>query len=501
MLLLGIDVGTTSVKAMVFDPDGTPLSCARRNTRVSYPAPGHAEQDSEAVWALVCEAVWEASREYASRIAAMSVSVQGDAIIPIDDNLAALGPAQLGMDYRTASLVEKFSAEHDAYKAFQRTGMRPHPLNSAFKILWLFKNDPALAGRVRTFATYSDYLLGKLGSDQMVIDTSMASRTMLYNTLEKNWDTDMIEAVGLSIDQLSLPVKSGRVVGKLRKTLAEKLGLSPDVLLVTGGHDQTCAAFGSGVIREGFALDSHGTAEVISTCFKNPRFDAPMFEAFYPCYLHVAGDPYFTFALNHTAGILFQWFKEQFVANESLSELAASVPSAPSTVLALPHFNGSGTPTCDADSRGALIGLTLSSTKSDIAGALLDSMAFEMRINLERLAAAGIPINDLRCVGGGAELPQDMQRKADVFQIPVSTLRVREAACLGAAFLAGCGAGVYADPIEAASKAAVERVYEPGAMLRPYNERYELYTRLYDTLKPINYACAASTAVAVCKGE
>jgi len=482
---------------MVFSPEGTALSSVRRNTAVAYPAPGRAEQDAEAVWELVCEAIREAVRMYAGQIGALSVSVQGDAIIPVDGNRSAMGPAQLGMDYRAASLVEKFSAEHNAFNIFQRTGMRPHPLNSAFKILWLFKNQPDLARQVRTFATYSDYLLGKLGSDQMVMDLSMASRTMLYNTLEKNWDPEILKITGLSADLLGHPVKSGAVVGKLRKNLAEKLGLTPDVLLVAGGHDQTCAAFGAGVIREGLALDSHGTAEVISSCFKKPRFDAPMFDGFYPCYLHVAGDPYFTFALNHTAGILLQWFREQFAASESFPGITASVPPGPSPLLALPHFNGSGTPTCDAVSRGALIGLTLSSTKSDIVGALLDSMAFEMRINLERLASVGIPISELRCAGGGAEYPQDLQRKADVFQIPVSTLRVREAACLGAAFLAGCGAGVYTGPEEAASNVKAERLYEPGAMLHPYNERYELYTRLYDILKPINHAFAGYTAAAI----
>ena len=496
MLLLGIDVGTTSVKAMVFTPEGRALSCVRKTTTVSYPAPGWAEQDAEAVWVLVCEAIREAAGMYVGQIGALSVSVQGDAIIPVDDNRTALGPAQLGMDYRAVSLVEEFSAEYDAFNIFQRTGMRPHPLNSAFKILWILKNDPALTRRVRTFATYSDYILGKLGSDGMVIDLTMASRTMLYNTLEKKWDPEILKNSGLSADRLSLPVKSGTVVGKLRKTLAEKLGLTPDVLLVAGGHDQTCAAFGSGVIRDGLALDSHGTAEVLSTCFKNPRFDSPMYDGYYPCYLHAAGDPYFTFALNHTAGILLQWFREQFAENESFSDLSASVSPGPSPVLALPHFNGSGTPTCDAKSRGALVGLTLSSTKVDIAGALLDSMAFEMRINLERLSSIGIPISELCCVGGGAEYPQDLQRKADVFQIPVLALRVREAACLGAAFLAGCGAGEYTGPEEAVSNVKAERVYEPGAMLRPYNDRYELYTHLYDILKPINHACAEYTTTA-----
>lgn len=195
---------------------------------------------------------------------------------------------------------------------------------------------------------------------------------------------------------------SGEVVGEINGKLAEELGLPKGILLVSGGHDQCCAALGAGVIKEKIAVDSHGTAEVLSTAFHRPLLNDIMYISYYPCYCYTMKDMYFTFSLNHTGGLLLQWYRDNLGYKEVLAaeKLAVSpyqlmidkAPAGPSPVLILPHFNGSGTPWCDFESKGAILGLTISTTRHDIVKGILDSLAYELRVNIERMKAAGIEI-------------------------------------------------------------------------------------------------------------
>ncbi|OJU14996.1 MAG: hypothetical protein BGN88_01105 [Clostridiales bacterium 43-6] len=496
-MLLGIDVGTTGVKAAVFDENGNMKGYGFREYDVIYSAPGYAEQDAEAVFAHTKTAIREAVREIGHKIAAISVSTQGDAVIPVDKNRSALSFAQLGMDYRGGKETEECKALFDERELFQKTGMRPHPMNSLIKIMWMSKHDPGLAERTHRFVTYADFILAKLGSDDFVIDYTMASRTMAFDIHTKAWSQEILQKLSLSARLFSTPVESGTVVGTIGKALSTELGIHEKTLLVAGGHDQPCAALGAGIVKENMALDSHGTAQVLSACFETPQTGETMFQSYYPCYFHVVKDMYFTFSLNHCGGILLQWYRDNLglpevtqaekTGERAFEQIVKLAPKGPSPLLVLPHFNGSGTPTCDVNSKGAILGLTLSSTRHDIAKAIMESLVFELRGNMETMAKTGIDIADLRCVGGGARSPIDLQLKADITGLPVATLKTREAACLGAAIIAGYGAGVYGTIKEGANLTKTDTIYEPNMQLHSqYDEKYYLFTKLYSTLKEIN---------------
>jgi sugar (pentulose or hexulose) kinase len=156
--------------------------------------------------------------------------------------------------------------------------------------------------------------------------------------------------------------------------------------------------------------------------------------------------------------------------------------------MVLPHFNGSGNPVCDMNSRGAIVGLTLATTRGDMVKAVLESLAFEMRGNLDYWTAAGIGVKELRTAGGGAKSPRWLQIRADIMGRPITTLKVREAACLGAAILAGTAAGVYSSLDEGIARAVrLGDTYEPAPdQVRAYEERYAVYRELYPSLKMIN---------------
>lgn len=499
MKLMGVDVGTTGVKAAVFDLQGNMLGYGFHEYDVIFKKNGLAEQDAELVWKYTKRVMAAAVKQSGGDIAAISLSTQGDAVIPIDRERNALSNAHLGMDYRGVREVEDLSALLGDRHIFNLTGMRPHPMNSIIKIMWMIRNQKDLCAKVWKFVTYSDFLLAKMGSDDLVIDLTMASRSMGMNLDTEKWDPEILRTAGIDMDWLSCPVESGTVVGKLHPLLCSELGIQQSAKLVAGGHDQCCAALGAGITGEkNLALDSHGTAEVVSASFQEKRTNDIMYNSYYPCYRHAAKGMYFTFGLNHTAGILMKWYRDnlgipEVMQAEQLGErpfeqIAKTATGGPSPLLALPHFNGSGTPTCDTQSKGAILGLTLSSTRFDIAKSLMESTAFELRGNLERMETTGIDIQDLFCVGGGARSPIDLQLKADILGIPVSTLKIREAACLGASFLAGIGAGAFSGASDAAKRVKLEKTYYPSEKAHEkYNEKYETYTTLYELLKNLNH--------------
>lgn len=498
MYLLGLDVGTTGAKAVVFDLDGNMKGSGFQEYDVICEKPGCAEQEPQKVWELTKLVIRQAVSESGVRdIKALSLSVQGDAVIPVDREITPLHNALLGMDYRSAAQGETCSRLMGARELFNMTGMRPHPLNSLTKILWFKEHNPKLFNKAFKFMTYADYILSKLGAEP-VMDYTMASRTMAFDLASRDWSSGILGKVGLDRELLSKAVPSGKAAGEINPVLAEELGVKKGMLLVTGGHDQTCAAVGAGVIKENIAIDSHGTAEVLSTAFEKPRLNDAMYNGFYPCYCHAKQGMYFTFALNHIGGILLKWYRDNFGHAEvkeaeetgvgAYRLMETKAPAGPSSVLVLPHFNGSGTPWCDLESKGAILGLTMATTRHDIVKGIMDSLTYELRINLETMRDAGINIHELRSVGGAAKSPVWLQVKADITGCRVSTLKVREAACLGAALLAGTAAGGYGSIDEAVKQTVVVKdIYRPddGAG-KLYNEKYGVYREIYDTLKNIN---------------
>jgi xylulokinase len=321
---------------------------------------------------------------------------------------------------------------------------------------------------------------------------------MAFDLARREWSREVLGALDIDPGLWSRPHPSATAVGTLSAEAAAAAGLAPGCLLATGGHDQTCAAIGAGMIGEGIGLLSAGTADVLSSCSPHTLTSEAMFGGFYPCYLHAKPGMYFTFALNHIGGILLRWYRDTLGGEEVRAAaeqgrdpydlMVASIPEGPSPVMVLPHFNGSGNPVCDMSSRGALVGLSLATTRADIVKAILECLTFELRINLDYLERAGLPVRELRAVGGGAKSPAWLQIRADILGRPVRTLRVREAACLGAAVLAGAAAGVYASVDEGVARTVgTGEAFEPDrGRSDAYDVRYAVYRDIYPALRSVS---------------
>jgi len=500
MYLIGLDIGTAGCKAALFAQDGTLLASAAREYAVEIPRATWAEQDAERVWVLAREVLSEVLQASGIHdVAAIGLSVQGEAVIPVDGRGNALRPAMLGMDTRTGPQNEWLRAHFGADALFQHTGMPVHTINTLPKLLWLREHEPEIWSRAARFSLYEDFLIGKM-TGRAMISQCLASRTQLVAIASGDWSELVLEVLGLERERLAAIGPSGQEAGTMDRRLAEQIGLADPPLVVLGGHDQACGALGAGVARPGLAMVSTGTAEVVEVALDTPRLSDPLYHGHISVYSHVVPGLYLAMTLNHSGGMLLRWFRdtlcgvETALARESGQDpydlILAGASSLPTSLLVLPHFAGGGTPTCDTASKGAILGLTFGTTKTELAQAILEGLTFELRANLELLMREGeIPIDELRAIGGGARSQHWLQLKADITGIPVVVPRVTEAACWGAALLAGAGAGVFRDLASAASATVQwEGRLEPDPdRKRAFDARYDLYRQVHPAVAPISH--------------
>lgn len=497
MSLLGLDVGTTGSKAVVFDEQGRLLSSAYREYPLRHPRPEYNELDPEEVWAAAKEALGEAARGAGrDRVTALSISAQGEAFTPVSRDGRVLGPAIVTFDPRGEEGARELREKLGFERIMGITGHAASGIHTLPKIMWWKRHRPEVYEKTWKFLCFEDFVIWRLGCEP-TIDHSLAARMMCFDVVKRRWSAEMLEAAGVSPDLLPAVAPSGTVVGEVASALAEELSLAPGCKVVTGGHDQPCCALGAGITGASVAADTTGTVECITPVFSEPVLTEAMARNNFACYPHVAPGMYVTLAFNFTGGSLLRWYRDNFAhpeverarreGKDPYDLIIAGFPEGPTGLLVLPHFAMTGTPYMDPAPHSAVLGMTLSTTRCEFAKALLEGVTYEMRLNLERLAQAGVEVRELRAIGGAAKSPVWLQLKADIFGIPVTALDVSEAGSLGTAMLAGWATGVYAD-LEEAVEVCVRtgKTFEPDAgRAAAYSEIFGRYRRLYEAVKGI----------------
>jgi xylulokinase len=495
--LIGLDIGTTGCKVLVFTIDGMLRARVIREYGVNFPHPTWAEQDSEQVWLLAQEALQEAIFvSQADDVAALSLAVHGEAVTPVDEYGNAIRSTILGMDTRTNEqnvwLRQNVGAEH----IFEITGMPIHTINTLPKLLWLKQHEPDIWKNAARFMLVEDFFIQKM-TGLAVISQCLASRTQFFDLQRGEWSDEILTTIELDRDRLSMVKPSGTPVKTMIPELAKSLGLVRPPLVVTGGHDQACGSLGVGLTLPGQAMVSTGTAEVVEVVLPTPVVSRTLYEGNISVYNHVVPGLFLAMTINHSGGMALRWFRDGFcepqmqqaaLANSDAYDLMLEGASAdPTNLLLLPHFSGSGSPTFDTGSKAAILGLTFATTRADIAKAILEGVTFELRLNLDLLKAGGVQIHILRAIGGGAKSPLWLQLKTDITGIPVVLPKITEAAGFGAALLAGVGAGIFPSAVEAAGRfLQLTLEYHPDpARHAAYNRQFELYRQIYPAIAPI----------------
>jgi len=498
MSYLGIDIGTTGCKALVINDKSEILSSAYREYPLVSPQAGFFELDPKMLLDKCEEVIAEAADlvKKTDPVKAIGISSQGEAFTLIDKSGQYLCNAMVSSDTRSQQQVKDFSESFGTVDLYQITGHSPHTLFSLFKLIWLKENRPETVSRANKFLCCCDLLCYHL-TGESVTSHNLAARTMMFDVQHLCWSAKIMEEI--DIDKAILPqsLPSGQAAGKLAAKTASRLGLDKEIIVTVGGHDQSCGALGVGITGAGSAAYSIGTVECISAVFDKCVLNETMRQANLATYPYTVDGLYTTVAFNITGGNLLRWFRDNFCQHElekakkTNSEvydlILDDIPEEPTKIFVQPHFAATGTPYFDPNPTGAIIGLTLNSTRAELIKAILEGVTYEMKLNLELLQSAGITIDRIRACGGGAKSDKWLQIKADILALPIEALPTGEAGCLGAALLAGWAVGDIKSPdekIRAGIKAL--RVFEPQSQnVIRYQELYEIYKQIYPTLKTL----------------
>jgi len=485
---MGIDIGTTGCKAISFDETGNILASSYREYPLLTPKKGWAELDSNLVIKMCYEVISETANNTSLPILALAISSQGEAFTPLDNKGNILSNAMVSSDIRAADIAESWSEQFGAQKLYEISGHTAHSIFTLFKLLWLRENQTEVWQKTAKFLCFEDLLQYKLGVDP-AISWSLAGRTMMFDIKNHRWDDSILEKLELGAEKLARPVKSGSLVGSVTDDMAEKLGLDSGVAVVSGGHDQGCGALGAGVIDENIAMYATGTVECITPAFTKPQQSESLFKNNLCTYDYTAENMYTTVAYSLTGGNILKWYRDNFAREEVLQSQTSGVNAykiildnmkdEPSDLMVLPYFTPSGTPYFESQTMGTIIGLNLNTEKKDIIRALLEGVAYEMRLNLDLLNESNIRINELRAIGGGAKNRKWTQLKADVLNKPITNVEVTEAGCLGAAALAF--AAVSNNDI----KTIIKKWVKTGETVEPNPEFIELYSDKFKTYKKV----------------
>jgi len=497
MSLMGIDIGTTGTKAVVFDEDGKMLATAYRTYEEKFPRPGWVEMDPDLMWKAVREVICQAASGVANDpVKAIGCSVLGEAVTPVDKNHRPLYNTLPSVDARCKAQVEWWEENLGADEIYAITGQPLHTSYSLNKILWLRDEMPDIYKRTWKFLLWEDLFCCWLGLVP-AIEYSLASRTMAFDIRQRAWSERMLEAAKLSPNQLAQLLPAGNPLGEIPAFLASELGLPKGVVVTVTGHDVINGAFGAGVIEDGQAVLTIGTTESIVAALDQPSLSRELRTEKFACYCHTVPGKYAALAYSTCSGNLLRWYRDHF-ASRDVDEaarlgvnvydlLTAKANLGHSGMLLLPHFVGSGTPYLDPESRGALIGLSLATSPEDILAAILEGTTFELRVNMDAFEKAGISIREMRSVGGGARSDRWLQLTADITGKPIVRLEVTESGCLGSAIQAGIASGVYTS-----YRKALDRLIRLGKRFEPdrantqrYEELYATYRNLYPQVKPL----------------
>jgi xylulokinase len=497
-MYLTFDVGTTSVKTALFDRQGRPRAKSIQGYALATPHADWVEADPDAYWAAVLAGFRECLRADGvepGEVRSICGSSQGETVVLLDARDRPVRPALVWLDNRARGQVEELKARVDPEEFYRTTGCTDiEPTWSVLKILWVKRHEPAKLARTAKILLLEDYIVYLLTGRFCSTPTLLHSSGFLDIHARGYWE----KTAGYAGVEGLLPeiVEAGSLVGPLKPALADELGLARGTVVVKGAMDQTLGAIGAGNLDSGIVTETTGTAMAIGVTADSVEAILANHLPFQP---HALPGKYLILPYAQTSAILYKWFRDQFAqeelrqagdperAFEALNVLAAGVPAGCDGLLLLPFFAGAYTPENDMYARGVWYGLTLKHGKAHFARAIQEAVGFMLRRILDLILRAGIPIREVRCMGGAARSDLWLQIKADICALPMVRMQEEETAGLGCALLSALAVGDFSTVEEAArSMVRLGRRFAPQPGNRKvYDRQFELYEELYRTLKPV----------------
>ncbi len=494
--LLGLDIGTTTIKAILYNPQsGQLVRQSSQPTPVEHPSPELSQHDPEQLWLAVCRCLQEINR--GQRIDALAISSFAEAGLPLDELGNPLYPIIAWYDPRTAPQAEWWPEQLSIEELYLITGQRLSPSFGVNKYLWIKEHHPQAIADMAKWVSCSDYILYRL-TGNLVTDYTQASRTMLFEQKGLCWSEKMLKMAGISFDQLPQIQCGGTIAGGITDKASSETSLPSGLPCVLGGHDHLCAALAAGAIHPGIAIDSMGTSQSTLVVVDQFLSNLEVVKHGFVCYAHVIPDAYILKAGIHSAGGAIEWLAGLLTANRDtdtpidfrkLEQEASQGVGKSIGPLWLPHFNGSGTPEVDWNSRAALLGVRIEHNRGDILRGLLESQSFWLKHNLDEIRhLTGQKIENIILLGGTTRLKLLSRLKSSILNLPALIPNLSESAATGAALLAGIGIGTFKNPQEAVDslKIEMEKINPDGTQSKWYQPIYEnSYLHFYPALKEI----------------
>jgi len=495
---LGIDAGTSGIKAIVLEHTGRILGEGYAECNVVAPKPGWAEEDPldwwEACKTAVGLAVSKSGRGKDIEGIGFSGQMQGSTLMDADMN--PVDNCIIWMDQRASAEADELNTRMPREEMLDIAANFCLPSYWAPKLLWLQKHKPDVFERTKTVLFTKDYLRYRM-TGEVATEVSDASCSFLLDMKKRAWSPRLFEAAGLPMDMVPRRLlESQDVAGYLRADLAEEWGMRAGIPVAAGGGDQTMGGVGSGVVRPGVVAATIGTSGVVFGCCETPFVDEERRAMYSLC--HSVPGVYSYLGCTLGAGGSYKWLRDTIFAAEKdameakgeniyayMDSLAEKAPVGSEGLAFLPYLSGEGTPHVDPDARGVFFGLSYRHGRGDLCRSIMEGVTFSLRDTIEILRATGRSITQVRAMGGGAKSPLWRQIQADVYNATVITMNMEEGPAAGAAILAAVASGFFKNVEEGCSA-----ILKPVSTTEPiaknaavYDEYYQTYHSLYPTLK------------------
>ena len=486
--LIGIDVGSQSVKGVLCDPDGSPLATAAHPCGMTHPASGWAEQDPAEWQAGICAVVRTLLATAAigpSEVACIGLACQVDGVVPVDRELRPLRPAIIWLDKRAVTQAGRLVSALGADALFRTTGLVADASHTAPKMMWLRDEEPDVFRESALLLAPAAFLLGWL-TGRPLQDHANASSSLVYDVARRAWSEPLLEAAGLDTGLLAPIAASHEIAGPLLAEAAVETGLTTGCLAVVGTGDDHGAALGAGVVEPGLIADVTGTAEPVGSVAPELILDS---ERLLETHAHALDGTILVENPGFVSGGSILWLAQMLGAQQpDVIAWAAQAPPGADGVTFLPTLSGATAPRWNHRMRGTFHGLSVNHDRRHLSRAVIEGCVYALRDITTRLHDMGLPGTEIRVVGGGARSALWLQAKADVCGLPVRPVLGPQPTALGAAMLAAVGAGRYPDAGAAARQMARlgQDRYEPEPGRRAcYDDGYRRYRQLFDAVEAI----------------
>lgn len=497
MCILSVDLGTTSIKTAIIEENGNILGKSIKEYTLLTPSALEVELSVDTYWEAFKIALKELlakTKVNVKDVKVLGMSVQGETLILVDEKGIPIDNAIIWLDNRAQEEAQILSNEFSDQLAYKITGqVKIVPTWPATKILWLKRNKNKIFEKAYKFLLLEDYFIFKL-TGKYVAESSLLSSTLYWNIKTKKWWGEMLDYLGVSEEKLPEIRESGEIVDYILPEVAKELGIDKNMIITTGALDQAAGAIGVGNVKPGIFSENTGAALAICATVNNPFLDP---QNKMPCHYHGIPDLYMAHTFT-SGGMVLKWFRDKFCQAEIelsnllekdsyklLDEEVKNISPGCNGLVMLPHLEGAMAPEANSKAKGVFFGFTLHHTKPHFIRSTMEAITCIVRRNIDVLENLGMKFEEVICSGGGAKSPIWNQMKADILNKKIiTTTNDQDAACLGAAIIAGKAIGLYKNVKDASERVIkIKNEYLPNPKNRvTYNNLYKKYIMLYESL-------------------